>query len=203
MDYQILAAELREAAYAGMSDERAADALNAVNVLAYRPVSVAALASAAYGMGLTVRLRAAIRDTQAPVELVAVCESLLDLLKAPFPTVDFFEADGSPDAATGAMLAMLSAAGLLSEAEVEQLQALAIVRASRASQLSLPSVTADDIAIARGWYAAQDVEAARLASFAALQERLVTGYHGALAWLAGRRASGQAAPEWGDVVGRM
>lgn len=203
MDYQILATELREATYANMTDAEAADALNAVNVLAYQPVTVAALASAAYGMGLVVRLRAAIRNTQTPVELVAVCESLLDLLSAPFPTVDFFGIDGTPDPASGAMLETLVEAGLLSEAEAGALTELAIVRASRAGQLGLGHVTADDIVIARGWYAAQEAEAARLAAFAALRERLVDGYHGALAWLAVLQDGGQAAPEWAEVVGRL
>lgn len=150
MDYTILQAELTQAAYAGLSDQVAADALNAATVQRVRRVPLSELTSLAFGMGLTVRLRVVIRTPAAPIELVAVCESLLDLLSAPFDSVDIWRADGTSDPATAGMLDALIEAGLLAKEERAMIEALGVETVSRATILGLGEVTALDVSRARG-----------------------------------------------------
>lgn len=203
MDYNVLLTEIALPQYAGLEDAVIATALNAAGVESYQPVPVPVLTSAAYSIGLPVRLRVAVRTPETPVELAAVCEALLDLLQAPFPTVDFYAADGTPDPATGQLLAILQKAGLLSEAEAATLAGLAVVPGvSRAQALGLGTVTAADVTAARAWQATQVAEAARLDEYAALRQRLVSA-GGALAWLQMQQDAGAAAPEWVDVVERL
>jgi hypothetical protein len=149
MQYEILRTELQLPAYTNLSDQQAADAANA-SVVCYRPVPIAELASIAYAIGLPVALRVAIRTAGAPIDLVAVCESLLALLDAPFAAVDLFAADGTPDPASQLMLDTLQAAGLLSKDGRATLEALALTTTTRAAQLGLETVSALDVNRARG-----------------------------------------------------
>ena len=200
---RVLAAELTRAEYAGKTDAEIVAALNAT-AAAFRAVPIAELSSLAYAIGLPVRLRVALREPGLPADLAALCESLLDLLKAPFPTVDFFAADGTPDPATAAMLGALIGAKLLTEAEQAALAGLAMItQPSRAEALGLGNVTVGDIATARKWQQAQRAEADRLVAYAALRERLVNGQHAALVWLQAQQDAGAAAPAWADVLARV
>jgi hypothetical protein len=145
MDFNILAAEIERGEYTGLTDAECADLLNARTVEAVRRVPIPELTSLAYSMGLVVRLRVAIRTPDAPVELVAVCESLLDLLKAPFPEIDVYAPDGTPDLATAAMLGALAQAAMLSESEQAAIMALGKHTISRAEQLGIGMVAVGDV----------------------------------------------------------
>lgn len=178
-------------------------ALNAPGAVAYQPVRVPVLTSAAYNIGLPMRLRMAVRTPETPVEIVAICEALLDLLQAPFPTVDFYASDGTPDPAAGQMLAALQAAGLLSAQEAAGLTALAVVPGvSRAQAAGLGAVTAEDIAATRAWQTAKQAEGERLAMYAAIRLRLMTP-GAALAWVQMQQDAGAACPTWADVIARL
>lgn len=150
MEYNILATELAAPAYAKLDDQAAAEVLNAA-VVCYRPVPVAELASIAYAIGLPVALRVAIHTPEAPIELVAVCESLLALLNAPFESVDLVDSHGTQDPASKLMLDTLQMAGLLSDEGRATLAALALSTTTRAAQLGMGELTPGDVQRARVW----------------------------------------------------
>lgn len=158
---------------------------------------VAALYATALATGAYTAIDLAANTTQHP-ELAAAARTVLSLLRGMLPALDL----DSP--ASVQMFGTLAQAGVINQQQAAAIQALADYQTpSRAATLGLGAVTVGDVEAARDWHAAQEAEAARLAAFAALQERLVNGYHGGLAWLAGLRDSGQAAPAWNAVVGRM
>lgn len=140
MDYTILCNELQNSIYTDLSDQDAANVLNALIVQAVRRVPLSELTSMAYSLGLVTRLRYALRITETPPDLAAVCESLLDLLKAPFEAIDVYRIDGAPDPATAMMLDVLQQAGLLSVDERLAIENLGWQVVSRATQLGLETV---------------------------------------------------------------
>lgn len=196
MNYQLLFGEINDPAYAGMTDAEIVDALNAT-AQARRSVPVAALYATALATGAYTAIDLAAHTSQHP-ELAAAARTVLSLLGGMLPAVDL----DSP--AAQQMFGTLAQAGVINQQQAAAIQALAdYTTPSRAAELGLGAVTVEDVEAARDWHAAQEAETARLAAFAALQERLVNGYHSGLAWLAGLRDGGQAAPGWDAVVGRM
>lgn len=143
MDYTILAAELAKPEYDGLSDQDAADVLNAQTVTTRQPVGIGLLMAAAYTTGLYPRLIAAQWDPDTPVELRAVVVSLLDIKAARFETVDM------DDPVVESMFGALQAAGLLDDDERAVFDGLGNAAMSRAAQLGLGYVAAGDVQQAR------------------------------------------------------
>lgn len=198
MSYQTLAAEIALPAYVGMSDDDVADALNALTAPTRRRVPIADLQARAMETGVYTALRVVVGNAQAPAELRAMAQTVLDLANARFADIDL------DNSASRQMFGALQRAGVISQQQAAQIDALATVPGrSRAQEIGLGVVVEVDIAAARDWQAAQEAEAARLALFAALRERLVSGYLAALAQLQARQESGAAAPAWDDVLAWM
>lgn len=193
-----LATEIQQPAYAGMSDGEIAAALNAVSASTRRAVPLAALLATAALNGSYAAVKAAAESEAAPAQVRGVCASVLVLLSGVFQEVNL------DDPRVQGALGALTQAGVLSAAQMAEIDALADAPGrSRAQELGLGVVSEADVAAARDWQAAQEAEAARLALFAALRERLVSGYLAALAQLQARQGSGAAAPAWDDVLAWM
>lgn len=143
MDYTILAAELQQPQYAEMSDQQAADALNAMTQQAIRQLPIAELYGYAISVSLYVRLKTAIKTTTTPPQFAAVCEAMLDLMNAPAMGVDkvtILNTDGSEYGPTANMLNAIQAGGLMTAGEREAIHALCMTTTSRAAQLGLETV---------------------------------------------------------------
>jgi len=196
MDYTILSNEINQPQYAGMSDAEIAAALNTLSQPTRRHVPARELiATAALNLAYAA-IAAGAESTNAQVK--GMCRSVLVILNLPNETVNL------DDPMVAQMFGALQAAGVITAQQSAQIDALATVPGvSRVMMLGLGAVAEADIEAARDWQAAQEAEAVRLAEFAAVRERLVSGYHGALAWLQGQQDSGQPAPEWQDVLTRM
>lgn len=193
-----LATEIQQPAYAGMSDGEIAAALNAVSASTRRAVPLAALLATAALNGSYAAVKAAAESEAAPAQVRGVCASVLVLLSGVFQEVNL------DDPRVQASLGALAQSGVLTQAQMAEIDALADVPGrSRAQELGLEPVTEQDLQDARAWLAAQEAEAARQALFAALRERLVSGYLVALAQLQARQESGAAAPAWDDVLAWM
>lgn len=198
MNYQLLYSEISQPQYIGMTDAEIVAALNAPGASTRRRVPIAELQAQAMESGVYTALRVVVGNAQAPAELRAVAQTVLDLANARFADVDM------DNASAVQMFGALQQAGVITAQQAAQIDALATVPGvSRAQVLGLGAVGEADVAAARDWLAAQEAESARLAAFAALRERLVGGYHGLLAWLQSQQDSGNAAPEWNDVLERM
>ena len=195
MNYTILSNEIAQPAYAGMTDAEIVAALNAPGAATRRRVPIAELQAQAMESGVYTALRIAVGNAQAPAELRAVAQTVLDLANARFADVDM------DNASAVQMFGVLQQAGVITVQQARAIDALATVPGvSRAAALGLGVVAEADIGAARDWQAAQEAEAVRLAEFAALRERLVGGYHGALAQLQARQESGTPAPDWDEVL---
>lgn len=195
MDYRLLLDEIAQPAYAGMSDGEIVAALNALTAPTRRRVPIADLQARAMETGVYTALRVVVGNAQAPAELRAMAQTVLDLSNARFADVDL------DNASARQMFDALQAAGVISQQQAAEIDALATVPGrSRAQELGLPAVTVEDVEAARDWLAAQEAEAARLALYLALRERLVSGYLAALAQLQTRRESGANAPAWDEVL---
>lgn len=198
MDYTILAAEIGLPQYAGMTNDEIAAALNAVSAATRRAVPLAALLATAVLNGSYAAVKATEANDNAPAAVRGVCASVLVLLSGVFQEINL------DDPRVQTNLGALTQAGVLTQQQAAQIDALATVPGrSRAQELGLGVVVEVDIAAARDWQAAQEAEAARLAAYATLRERLVSGYLAALAQLQARQESGAAAPAWDDVLARM
>lgn len=198
MTQEILAAELQQPQYAGMTDAEIMAALNEVGAVTRRAVPLASLLAATALNGAYAAVKATAESEAAPAQVRGVCASVLVLMSGVFQKINL------DDPRVQASLGALAQSGVLTQAQMAEIDALADVPGrSRAQELGLEPVTEQDLQDARAWLAAQEAEAARQAEFAALRERLVGGYHGALAWLQGQQDGGQAAPSWDDMVARM
>ena len=195
MDYTILSNEIRLPQYENMTDSEIADALNALSAATRQRVPIAELQARAMESGVYTALRVVVGNAQAPAELRAVAQTVLDLANARFADVDM------DNASAVQMFGALVQAGVLTQQQAAQIDGLATVPGrSRAQELGLGTVTVEDILAARDWLAAQAAEAARLAAYDAIQERLINGPHGALARLRVMRHDGTPAPEWDEVL---
>ena len=195
MNYSTLADEISLPQYAGMTDTEIAAALNAPGVSTRRAVSLSALLAAAALNGSYAAVKAAAESEAAPAQVRGVCASVLVLLSGVFQEINL------DDARVQASLGTLAQAGVLTAAQMAEIDGLADVPGrSRAQELGLGTVTVEDILAARDWLAAQAAEAARLAAYDAIQERLINGPHGALARLRVMRHDGTPAPEWDEVL---
>lgn len=88
MTQEILAAELQQPQYAGMTDVEIAAALNTPSASTRRRVPIAELQARAMESGVYTTLRVVVGNAQAPAELRAVAQTVLDLANARFADVD-------------------------------------------------------------------------------------------------------------------
>jgi len=195
MNYSTLADEISLPQYAGMTNDEIAAALNAPGVSTRRRVPIADLQARAMETGVYTALRVVVGNAQAPAELRAMAQTVLDLANARFADVDL---DNSTSVQ---MFGVLQQAGIITPDQAAAIDALATVPGrSRAQDIGLGVVTPDDVAEAREWLAAQEAEAARQAAYDAIQERLINGPHGVLARLQIMRHDGTPAPNWAEVL---
>lgn len=180
MMYDVLAGEIVKPEYADMTDAEIAAALNAPGASTRRRVPIAELQARAMESGVYTALRVVVGNAQAPAELRAVAQTVLDLANARFADVDM------DNASAVQMFGALQQAGVITAQQAAMIDALADVPGrSRAQELGLSVVVETDIEAARQWQAIQ-----------ALRQRLVNGYNTALVML----AQATEAPEWADVV---
>ena len=187
MDYTILAAELQQPQYAGMTDSEIAAALNTPSASTRRQVPIAELQARAMEVSVYVALRTAVADAATPAQLRAVCQTVLDLANAKFDTVDL------DNASAVSMFGALQQAGIITPQQAAAIDALATVPGvTRAAVLGLGAVSEADVAASRNWHA-----------YDALTARVQAGAALALGWLYQQRDAGAAAPEWATVLERM
>ena len=198
MDYTILSNEIRLPQYSGMSDGEIAAALNAVSASTRRAVPLAALLATAALNGSYAAVKATAESEAAPAQVRGVCASVLVLLSGVFQEVNL------DDPRVQASLGALAQAGVLTQVQASEIDALADVPGrSRAQEIGLGTVTVEDILDARDWLAAQEAEATRRAAYQQLRQRLINGQMAAFAWLQTQQDSGADAPDWPAVLARL
>lgn len=186
MMYNVLAGEIGQPQYAGMTDAEIAAALNAPGASTRRRVPIAELQARAMESGVYTALRVVVGNAQAPAELRAVAQTVLDLANARFADVDMDNASALQ------MFGALQQAGVITPQQTAAIDALATVPGvSRAQVLGL-SVTEADVAVARNW---QEYEQ--------LVQRVQAGAAIAAGWLYQQRDAGAAVPDWSAVLERI
>ena len=192
----ILATEIQQPAYAGMSDAEIAASLNEVSASTRRAVPLAALLATAALNGAYAAVKATAESEAAPAQVRGVCASVLVLLSGVFQEVNL------DDPRVQVALGALAQAGVLGAAQMAEIDALADVPGrSRAQELGLAAaVTVEDIQAAWDWIAAQAAEAARVAAYATLRERLINGPRAVLSSLQVMQYDGTPAPNWDEVL---
>ena len=149
MDYEILTAELIAdplgRGYAEMTDQEAADAMNAVDRTRNKTPHKAPLwqikqLCLEQGVWFALKLAAA---TESPIQGAAA--TAVELIED-----DRFENLDLDNAAAQQMLAALAAGGVVTQAQSDAIYALGTETLSRAAELGLPTVALQDIEIARG-----------------------------------------------------
>lgn len=192
----ILANEIQQPAYAGMSDAEIAAALNAVSATTRRAVSLSALLETAALNGSYAAVKAAAESKAAPAQVRGVCASVLVLLSGVFQEVDL------DDARVHASVGTLAQAGVLTAAQMGEIDALADVPGTaRWQTLGLAAaVTVEDVQAAWDWIAAQEAEATRRAAYDLLRERLINGPRAVLSRLQVMQYDGTPAPNWDEVL---
>ena len=187
MDYTILSNEIRLPQYENMTDSEIADALNALSAATRRRVPIAELQALAMESGVYTALRVVVGNAQAPAELRAVAQTVLDLANARFADVDM------DNASAVQMFGALQQAGIITPQQAAAIDALATVPGvSRAVALGLGAVAEADVAAARAWH-----------EYDVLLQRVQAGGALALGWLYQQRDAGAAVPEWSAVLERM
>lgn len=195
MTQKILAAELQQPQYAGMTDAEIMAALNEVGAVTRRAVPLASLLAATALNGAYAAVKATAESEAAPAQVRGVCASVLVLMSGVFQKINL------DDPRVQASLGALAQSGVLTQAQMAEIDALADMPGrSRAQELGLEPVTEQDLQDARAWLAAQEAEAARQAAYDAIQERLINGPHGVLARLQMMRHDGTPAPNWDEVL---
>lgn len=129
--------------YAAMTDEQAAASLLAVDIPVRQRVSIARLQATAMEQSVYLALRTAIATPTTPPQLMALCQTVLDLVQARFEDVDL----DNPRSKT--IWAALQQYGVITAAQSAAIDALADGVVSRASQLGLGDVTAGEVGRAR------------------------------------------------------
>lgn len=185
MDYNILADEITTdptgAGYAAMTDAEIVASLSAATIRVRQRVPVERLQAVAMETGVYAALRTAVATPETPPQLVALCQTVLDLANARFTDVDM------DNPAAIQMFGALRAYGVISLQQAAAIDALATARTiSRAEQIGLGvSVSVEDIERSRTW---PQIEA--------LRARLANGYNSAVTAL----DAAQTVPEWSDLI---
>lgn len=134
MDYSILAAELEQPQYAQLSDQQAADLLNGVTIPTRQRVTIERLQATAMEQSVYMALRTAIATPTTPPNVVALCQTVLDLVEARFADIDL------DNPRSQMMFGALQQAGIMSAEQAAAIDALADGLTSRAAQLGLETV---------------------------------------------------------------
>lgn len=195
MDMELLAGVLGE--YEGLDDAGVAAALNQPGAATSRAVTMAEFMRVAYATGLYARLQAVMRG-EVTRDSTGDVAALLKMLDGGMTDVDLSGEAGER------MLATLTSGRLASDDEIAKLRSLAVVSGrSRADELGLGDVRAEDVTAARRLLADRATAEDRRREYDAIRERLVAGYLDALAWINAEEAVGHDAPTWDGVVGRL
>jgi len=117
MMYNVLAGEIGQPQYAGMTDAEIAAALNAPGASTRRRVPIAELQARAMESGVYTALRVVVGNAQAPAELRAVAQTVLDLANARFADVDM------DNASAVQMFGTLQQAGVITVQQAAQIGA--------------------------------------------------------------------------------
>lgn len=196
MTQEILAAELQQPQYAGMTDAEIMAALNEVGAVTRRAVPLASLLAAAALNGAYAAVKATAESEVAPAQVRGVCASVLVLLSGVFTEINL------DDPRVQASLGALAQSGVLTQAQMAEIDALADVPGTaRWQTLGLAAaVTVEDVQAAWDWIAAQEAEATRSNQYDRIQERLINSPRSALARLQIMRYDGTPAPAWAEVL---
>ena len=147
MNIQALRTELQDASYSAMTDQEAADSLNAKTIDTFVPVdSAELLAWSLVKNGGTSSRRRRIKEastSHASPDIQDLCEGALVMIDKDNTEFDF----NRPERV--ALLDALVAGGVLTAADKTALQNIATVQVSRADQLKLGRVKVGHVQIAR------------------------------------------------------
>lgn len=185
MDYTILATELETdptaVGYATMTDAEIAASLSAQTIRIRQRVPIERLQAVAMETGVYAALRTAVATPETPPQLVALCQTVLDLANARFPDVNM------DDPASIQMFGALRQYGIISAQQAVAIDALATARTiSRAEQIGLGATVT-----------VVDIERSRIVpALDALRVRLANGYNLAVEAL----DAAATVPEWSEIV---
>lgn len=185
MDYALLATEIEAdptgVGYAAMTDAEIAASLSAATIRVRQRVPIEWLQAVAMETGVYAALRTAVATPETPSQLVALCQTVLDLANARFPDIDL----DNPSAIQ--MFGALRQYGIISAQQAGAIDALATARViSRAEQIGLGAAVT-----------VEDIERSRIVpALDALRVRLANGYNSAVTAL----DAAQAVPEWREIV---
>jgi len=118
----ILSDELSKPQYAGLSDQQAADAINAKTVVVRRPVELWRVKQLAIEQGVWGSLKVAVRKSDTPDQAYGLCVSVIDWIDDPSGKVQTVDVDL---VSVQTMLAGLVQIGIATQAQVADLSALA------------------------------------------------------------------------------
>lgn len=144
MNYDTLKEELAKEEYKNLSNDEAADALNAATVAARRPAATRDIFIAAMRMGLILTLRTVMLDAEHPAALRALAQTALDLTDQ--TVLDVVDMD---DPASKALMGALTQYGLMTEEQAAAFDALGTTMISRAEELGLGVVLPGHIQMVR------------------------------------------------------
>lgn len=150
MNYQRLAEELAKEQYKDFDDQAVADSLNAATISIVRNVPTVEVAAWAAENGVMAGLFGLERSSETPAPLYGAIRTLLTILDR-LDEWRILDDGGKLTGAASVMMSGLLQVGVISEAQVEELIAMAVTETSRAEQLQLGTVTAGDVQRARAW----------------------------------------------------
>lgn len=148
MNYQALANELARDDYKALSDQEAADLLNAATIPVVRNVPTMEIATWAAENGVMAGLYMIDLSSDAPIALRSVVRTLLTVLER-LDSWRILGDDGQPTAAAQAMMSALMQAGVMTEEQAAELTTMAITTVSRAQQLGIGEVLPGHIQMVR------------------------------------------------------
>lgn len=194
-----LKTELSRDVYAGLTDDAAAAALNALPAATVQRVAVRDLMDALFANGIYGKLEIGERKASTlSDEAFAALRTLLAMRTTPLSDLDISGQEFNR------MLNLLVQANVVTGADRTTLRPLANVQPpSRAQELGLGTVTAAQVANARAEIVADEVKAGNAVAFDALRGRVAAGYGRTLAWLNEQQAAGANVPGYAEVVARL
>ena len=148
MNYNALRAELKKDVYTGLSDQEAADLLNARSIPVIREIPTQEITAWAAQNGVMESLLIA-RATNDPGTLLnAKVEKLLIVLER-LPAWRVMSDDGAPTRTAQSDVAVLQSAGILTAEQTAELLAMALTTTSWSEQNGIGGLTAGDVQTAR------------------------------------------------------
>lgn len=185
MDYVLLATEINTdpigIGYATMTDAEIAASLSAATIRVRQHVPIGTLRDNALRLGVFTAILAAQKAPELPVELWAICETVMSLVSIGVDAVNM------DDPASIQMFGALTQARIISPDQAAAIDALATARViSRAEQIGLGAAVS-----------VEDIERSRIIpALDVLRQRLRQGYNAAVTAL----DAASTVPEWRDIV---